>query len=951
MSNLVEQPILNDAYLEPIRHWHIAPNQEPQLRESRRPAQYIMARSSREGGTAQVLHEAVEIALVNRIRERVKTWREAGYPGVTRITRELLAHWNRPIEEYREQKLAERGGVDGPAVSAAGRRTFFCQREAVETVIWLTEATSSEKVGVEIPAEHPDATFERLALKMATGSGKTVVMAMLAAWSICNKVANRQDARFADAVLVVTPNLTVRDRLAGDPERQDAPRPLIPGAPGNYYQAFELVPSHLLPLLVQGKVFVTNWHLFALEDDSRKRGVVKRGAESDAAFCERVLKPLGKASHLLVLNDEAHHAYRAYAQPPEQQLTFGESFETDVSDKEEAERARVWIEGLDRIARVRGIRRCLDLSATPYFLKQSGRREGEPFGWIVSDFGLLDAIESGVVKIPHIPTWDNRGRQEPKYLRLYQEVKSDLPKSEKEIGEKGRAVVVLQQVQDALATLAGQWKKDFLAWQERGREVPPAMIVICNNTAVSSVLARFIGDEGKVLPDLRNDGGVLRTLRIDSKLLKDAEIKALNQTQEEAAKALRAVVMSVGRRGGSGEQVRCVVSVGMLSEGWDAQNVTQILGLRAFSSPLLCEQVIGRGLRRFNYDDLSQPETVDVYGIPFEVLPMAKLGPSGGSGGQVTVVKSVPERQRQFELYFPRVVGYMCDVQYRLEVDWETLPELIVTPEEAPTLVGVGSVVDRQAVPRKFHDREEFYRNNRVRSALFTVASRITANLGNRMLFPQVLKAAEEFYRRKVRYAGKVDSREVCLERYIDQMANTLAVAIRPAEGDSTDRLRPILDPYRPKGSTNGVFFQTSLPCVKTNRSHISHIVCHSKVWERDLAVALERHPAIESYARNYRLGFEIPYDFGGQTHAYTPDFIVKLRRTDGSALHLVLEVKGLEGNQDRAKEAAAHKWVAAVNNWGEMGAWEYIVVTDLTSIASSLDSLTEGKSMSQVAR
>jgi type III restriction enzyme len=288
------------------------------------------------------------------------------------------------------------------------------------------------------------------------------------------------------------------------------------------------------------------------------------------------------------------------------------------------------------------------------------------------------------------------------------------------------------------------------------------------------------------------------------------------------------------------------------------------------------------------------------------------------------------------------VVGYIADARYRIHIDWENLPELIVTPEEAPTWVGVGQVIDRQTVPKEFHDRTEFYQNNRVRSALYAVAARVTASLSNRMLFPQVLKATEEYYQKKVRYKSGVDPREVCLERYIDQITNALAAGIRSDDQEHSGSLRPILDPYRPKGSTNGVFFQTSLYCIKTNRSHISHIVCHSEVWERNLAVALERHPAVESYARNYRLGFEIPYDFGGQTHPYTPDFIVCLRRPDGSRLHVVLEVKGMEGNQDRAKEAGARRWVEAVNNWSELGQWEYLVIKDLTQVESELGALLE---------
>ena len=954
MSNLVENPILNSAFEEPTRHHHFEAGKDPEVREGRRSAQYLMARRERKGGAAQILHEYIELELVNRIRERVKAWREAGYPGVTRVTKELLDYWRSPERE---------------------RRFFFCQLEAVETVIFLTEGPAKDKVGIEIPKEHPDSDLPRWCCKMATGSGKTVVMAMLIAWQILNKAANRQDARFSDAVLVVCPNLTVRDRLRGQDETKagkEPERPLIPNAKGNYFERFDIVPAHLRPLLLQGRVLVTNWHAFALQDDTKKRGVTNRGVESDTAFCDRVLKDLDelrKVSNILVLNDEAHHAYRFYAADlPAPRLPvcvhrtgrrqagdggkekgefLGEQVESDYSKKDEEERARVWIEGLDRIHKVRGIRRVVDLTATPYFLKASGRIEGEPFDWIISDFGLLDAIECGIVKVPHVPTWDNRGQLEPKYKRLYQEVKSRLPRSERELSQAGRGVGLIQEVQDALETLATQWKKDKEAWEQIGREVPPVMIVVCSNTAVAALIADYLSGEGRYvkaasrsMPDLRNDGR-LYTLRIDSELLKKADIKKVNQTQEEAAKELREIVTTVGKRGEKGEQIRCVVSVGMLSEGWDANNVTQILGLRAFSSPLLCEQVIGRGLRRYNYDvdpdGTFPPESCDIYGIPFEVLPIAKVGASGGTERTVTVVKSLPERKRDHEILFPRVVSYISDVKYQIKIDIDGLEPVVVTPEEAPTLVGVSSVVDDRSVSQTFHDRSEFYENNRVQSAVFAVAARVTANLRNRMLFPQVLKAVREYWDKKVEYKGKINEREVCLEKYINLIAQTISDAIRSDDpGDA--RFLPVLDPYRPVGSTNGVFFQTSLHCVKTIRSHISHIACHAKVWERDLAVQLERHPAVLSYARNYRLDFSIPYQWGGGTHQYVPDFIVRVRRRDRSILHLVLEVKGMEDNVDRIKVSAARKWVDAVNNWGKLGLWDYTVVKDLAKIEELLD-------------
>lgn len=924
MSNLVENPILNNAFLEPTRYHLFEPNKEPVEVKGRRPAQYLMARRSREGRAQMIVHEYRNLETVNLIRDRVKKWRESDYPGASRITRELLIHWKSPERD---------------------KKFFFCQLEAVETIIWLVEAPPSEKSGIEIKNTDP---YIRWCLKMATGSGKTVVMAMLIAWSILNKVTDRQNPNYSDAILVVCPNLTIKDRLQVlYPEREG-------GSTGeSYYAKFDIVPSNLRALLTQGKVYVTNWHAFTLQDDTKKRGVVNRGVESDAAFCDRVLEELQGKNNLLVLNDEAHHAYRITASEKQEEDLLGEELESDFSDKEEEERARVWIEGLDRIQKVRGIRRVIDLSATPYFLKSSGRLEGEPFDWIVSDFGLLDSIESGIVKVPHIPVWDDRGQKVPKYLKLYQEVKDKLPRSEKELSEGGRSIALVEEIQGALTTLAGQWKEDLKKWQGAGLPVPPAMIIVCHNTAVSGLIAKFIGDEGKVDPELKNTNGEMRTLRIDSKLLKDAEIREINQTQEQAAERLRMVVSTVGKHvwpGGRppagyegtleppGKKIRCVVSVGMLSEGWDAQNVTQILGLRAFSSPLLCEQVIGRGLRRYNYDDLSVPEYVDIYGIPFEVLPMAKVGALPDGGKPPTFVKSIPEREKDYGLSFPCVVGYIREVKYKIRVEWDRLPVLEITPSDEPTETGVAGMLEGKTMPREFHDRSSWYENNRLQKTFFEIAGRITESLQNRILFPQVLKAVREYYETKVKYKGEIDPREFCLEHYVNLATQSLSNAIRSDDDRDEDKFLPILDPYRPVGSTTGIFFQTSLFCIPTIKSHISHIACHSEVWERDIAVKLENPKnKIKSYVRNYKLGFGIPYDWAGGTHAYIPDFIVQLIKDDGSTLNLVLEVKGLEGNVDRLKEAAAYKWVSAVNTWGKLGKWDFAVVKDLTLLEGIL--------------
>jgi type III restriction enzyme len=942
MNNLVDNPVINTAFAEPTRHFLITRNQAPQLLDGRRPAQYIMARRARKGGGAEVLHESVELELVNRIRERVQAWREAGYPGVTRVTRELLEYWQAPDRD---------------------RRFFFCQIEAAETIIFFSEGPDKDKVGIEVPKEHSASDLPRMCCKMATGSGKTIIMAMLIAWQILNKVQARGDALFSDSVLIVCPNLTVRDRLRGSEATQsgrEPERPLIPNAKGNYFEKFDVVPPHLRPLLAQGRVMVTNWHVFSLQDDAKKRGVVNRGAESNEAFCKRVLKELDlsrKTSNLFVINDEAHHAYRFYPEEKgveAQAELFGEDFESDYTKKDEEERARVWIEGLDRIHKVRGIRRVLDLSATPYFLKTAGpgKVEGEPFPWIVSDFGLLDAIECGIVKVPNVPTWDNAGRLEPRYKNLYEKIKGSLPRSEKELTED---YAVLEEVQDALETLGTQWHQTKEQWEGIGRDVPPVMIVVCSNTAVSALLADYLSGEGKYvrtaghsIPELRNNGEQY-TLRIDTELLRKADIRKTNQSQDEAAKELREIVATVGKRGEKGEKIRCVVSVGMLSEGWDANNVTQILGLRAFSSPLLCEQVIGRGLRRYNYDvdpdGYFPPEFCDVYGIPFEVLPIAKGTAAATEQRDITVVKTLSERTREHEVLFPRVISYVSDVKYRIRVDVDSLAPVVVTSEQAPTLVGVCNVMDQDSTPAIFQDRREFYENNRVQSAMFAIAARITANFKNRMLFPQVLQAVQEYWQKKVRYDGRIDEREACLERYISLITSNIMSGIKSEEGGE-DKFLPVLDPYRPMGSTNGIFFQTSLHCVKTRRSHLSHIACHSRVWERDIAVKIEKHPAVLTYARNYKLGYAIPYFLSGKTLRYEPDFIVRLRHQSGEIFHLVLEVKGEEDNIARLKANAAMKWKDAVNNWGKLGRWEYVMVGDLSSLEEVIDAYVSAPKM-----
>ncbi|MEM3432547.1 MAG: DEAD/DEAH box helicase family protein [Candidatus Methanomethyliaceae archaeon] len=913
MSLLVDNPIINSPFEEPTRYWAYEEGQ-PILKEGRRPAGYFLRARTREAQLAMFEEEFVPLDLVNTIRERVRAWRERGYPGVTPITRQLLTHWNNPEREY---------------------KLFFCQREAAETLIWLVEASPAEKQGIDIPRDNG---LTRYACKMATGSGKTVVMGMVIAWQVLNKLANPQDRRFSDAVLIVCPNLTIRERL----------QVLLPWHKRNYYETFDLVPRGMMERLQQGKFEITNWHLFQPKDDSRSRSVMQRGVESDTAFCRRVLRELGIKQNILVINDEAHHAYRPAPLPDE--------LRKELSSEEVAEReeATVWVSGLDRIQTVRGINFCVDFSATPFYIKSSGYPEGEPFPWVVSDFGLVDAIEAGIVKIPRVPVDDNTGALIPRYFRLWEHINQQLPASERQtVRRRAKPESVLREAEGALAMLASEWKRTFEEFKRANSPVPPVMIVVCDNTDLAKVVHRHIAG-GKVLTELENRAGEEVTFRIDTKLLSEAEGGVEGETKREIAERLRKTVDTIGKTEWEGEgeppgkNIRCVISVGMLNEGWDAQNVTQILGLRAFTSQLLCEQVVGRGLRRTHYDvnpetGLFEPEYVDVYGVPFEVIPVKKK-PVGRTEvhGVSTLVRALPER-KHLEITFPRVEGYVFDVRQRIKIDLDKLPYLVIDPREEPT-----EVVARPAAgyrigrpdrlgpgPEVLHDRNPFHREKRLQATVYEIAAELTGRLKSKrddwcarhILFPQVLKIVWEYLQERVVIAmDDTPLEEIALLKYKHRIIERLTEAIEPDTEAGEPPVLPVIDHLRPLGSTSEVLFRTVRQAVGTTKSHISHVVLDAPVWEHSVAYQLEQMPEVIAYARNDHLDFTIPYEWQGVRHEYRPDYLVRLCARDSSIITVILEIKGFESEHDRQKEVAARRWVRAVNNHGEFGRWEFLV-------------------------
>ncbi len=933
-SLIVDEPIINSPFEEPRFHWRYSDDTGTPVKErSRRPANYYSrSQSSKRIGQANLFSpdEMVQLELADKIRASVKQWRDGGYQGISHISGQLLRHWTAPERE---------------------RKLFFCQIEAIETLIWLVEVNKQQlKIPKDKPHDPGFPALTRYCMKMATGSGKTVVMAMIIAWSVLNKVHNRKKKEFSDAILIVTPNLTVKERLGGvvkpDADDNNLNRALIPGAKGNYYDDFDLVPSALKGALGQGKIFITNWHQFAEKNDSEKRGYPQRGEESSNAFANRVLKPLGSAKNILVINDEAHHAYRPAGSAT---LFHSKTIRSDI------QQATIWVSGLDKINDARKISMVLDLSATPYYIQGSGYPEGSPLPWIISDFGLVDAIECGIVKIPQIPTDTDSGRPVPEYYALWQWINEKLPPSQRATAaRKPKPEAILREAEGALVQLAGQWKKAFEEFQKENREIPPVMIVVCDNTDIAQIVHEYISGErweeysdekgkkqkrkvfgtGKLFPELlSNTPEKEYTIRIDSKLLSEAESNEGN-TKKEAAEVLRKKVSTVGKAGEPGQHVRCVVSVSMLTEGWDARNVTQILGLRAFLSQLLCEQVVGRGLRRIQYDDMTVPEYVDVYGIPFEVIPVRKKPVKQPETVETKLVQALPDREALM-IEFPRVEGFVYQVKHKITADLTNIESITIAPNVQPTEMIVGSLIPGT---REKQTREEFYKSIRLQQIHYAIALQITAALLNQedfkmqarnALFPQVLRMVKAYVKPfekggKIKYEG-ADQRELGLEIYTQRVVERLCNAIRPDKSAGEAPLLPRLERFRPRGSTKEVLFRTARETKPTIKSHVNRVVFDNFRWESIVVYHLEQSDLVVSYAKNDHLGLSIEYQFGASQHAYLPDFVVKL--TNGKTI--LLEVKGHESQQDLEKYEAAKRWCEAVSNWGKMGVWMFEVCKD----------------------
>jgi type III restriction enzyme len=1007
MSNpFFDHPILNSPYKRPDRHWELDATGQPtqKIIEQRRSAAFITpipkpkrvrARASQEsilfdeGEGISTKEQAYDPnPLINQVRAHVDEWRKlvSSNWNVTPETQRLLEHW-------RTHKFS-------------GPRPFFCQLEAVETAIWLTEVAPSIKVGkavlrqLELVNEEANPGLMRMALKLATGAGKTTVMAMIIAWQTINAVRRPTSKLFTRGFLVVAPGLTIKDRL----------RVLQPNDPDSYYKERELVPTDLLDDLNRAKIVITNFHAFML----RERVEISKGGrqllqgrlgdeivtkETEGQMIQRVMPELMGLKNILVLNDEAHHCYREKAEPEEDEVLTGDEKKEATKN---AEAARVWISGIEAVNRKLGVARVVDLSATPFFLAGSGYVEGTLFPWTMSDFSLMDAIECGIVKLPRVPVAQNlpgaTDDDMPMFRELWKHIRTKMPKKGRAAGEELDPLQLPTQLKTALEALYGHYEKTFEAWTQKHISIPPCFIVVCNNTSTSKLVYDYISGFTRKYADGTSqlENGRLKlfrnyddngnpwprphTLLIDSEQLEsgdalDDNFRAMAADEIERFRRdvierkrdlhaadnltdqalLREVMNTVGKPGQLGAQIRCVVSVSMLTEGWDANNVTHVLGVRAFGTQLLCEQVIGRALRRHSYElneeQLFDVEYADVLGIPFDFTAKPVIASPKPPRETVQVKAVLPEREH-LEIRFPRVEGYRVELpDDRIDAVFDDNSVWVLTPEE----VGPSRTQNSGIIGESADLTLEHMADMRASSLLFHLTKRLLETKFREPgepapvhLFGQLKRVTKAWLDTCLKCHGGTYPALLMYQELADKACHRINTAIT-RRFESERPIRVTLDPYNSIGSTRHVRFNTS----NTERwntegpppkNQLNWVILDSE-WEAEFCRVAESHPQVVRYVKNHNLGFEVPYLYGARMLRYLPDFIVDIDDGHGpeDLLHLVVEIKGYRG-EDAKEKAATMKtyWVPGVNNERTFGRWGFAEFCELYQIESEFKAKVE---------
>jgi type III restriction enzyme len=1003
MSNLFfEHPILNSPYEYPSRHWELDDEGQPTQRivDDRRRAQFITPipkPKKRKRGVSQkemVFEEGLGLStekqqydvtsIINEVRAQVTQWRKLP-PSAWQVTPEtarLLEHWRH--------------------YSFGGVRPFFCQMEAVETLIWLTEVATLTRTGKrfieQLDAANKEANPEltRLALKLATGAGKTTVMAMIIAWQTVNAVRHSNSKHFTRGFLVVAPGLTIKDRL----------RVLQPNDPDSYYAGRELVPHDLLGEIGKAKIVITNYHAFKLRERMElsaggrallqgRTGDELNTTETEGQMLQRVMPDLMGLKSILVLNDEAHHCYREKPADEDDEALKGE-------ERKEAEKnneaARLWISGLEAVNRKLGLARVIDLSATPFFLRGSGYAEGTLFPWTMSDFSLMDAIECGIVKLPRVPVAENiPGDEMPVFRNLWENIRKDMPKKGRGSGQELDPLKLPTRLQTALQALYGHYEKTFRLWEEKRLPVPPCFIVVCQNTAISKLVYDYVSGfhrpnedgtttlENGRLALFRNfddsTGNPLprpNTLLIDSEQLEagdslDSNFRAMatdeierfrreiiersgdaraaeNLTDQEL---LREVMNTVGKPGQLGAAIRCVVSVSMLTEGWDANNVTHILGIRAFGTQLLCEQVIGRALRRQSYElneeNLFNAEYADIFGVPFDFTANPVIAPPQPPRDTVTVRAVRPDRDH-LEIRFPRVDGYRVELpEERLMASFNEDSVLELTPDLVGPSITRNSAIIGEGVDLNLEHLDDV----RPSTLLFHLTQRLLytkwrdpGEQPKLHLFGQLKRITKQWLdgdsqRKYLVCKGSTYPALLMYQELADMACKRITDGITRALEDKRP-IKALLDPYNPTGSTAYVRFSTSRADRWDTKgpppkNHVNWVVLDSD-WEAEFCRVAEVHPNVVAYTKNHNLGLEVPYRYGSEVRRYRPDFIVLVDDGGGpdDLLHLIVEIKGYRREDAKEKKSTMETyWIPGVNNLRTYGRWGFAEFTEMYQIES----------------
>jgi len=996
------RPVLNSPYDYPARHWELDAQGQPtqQIIERRRRAEFITPipkpRKRKEKNKQQgfVFDEGKGLStqeqqydptpIINELRRYVDQWRALPNPNSWQVTPEtarLLQHWR----HHRFNDF----------------RPFFCQVEAAETAIWLTEvAPKLGKAGrgflEHLANANHDANPEllRLALKLATGAGKTTVMAMLIAWQTINAVRRPGSKKFTRGFLVVTPGLTIRDRL----------RVLLPNDPDSYYASRELAPNDMLVDLERAKIVITNYHAFKLRERVElskggrsllqgRGGQALNTLETEGQMIQRVMPDLMGIKNIMVINDEAHHCYRE--KPGEEE----DDGDLKGDDRKEAEKnneaARLWISGLEAVNRKLGIAHTIDLSATPFFLRGSGYAEGTLFPWTMSDFSLMDAIESGIVKLPRVPVADNiPGGDMPRFRNLWEHIRARMPKKGRGKGNVLDPFSLPVDLQTALEALYGHYEKTYDLWKESGIQVPPCFIVVCQNTSISKLIYDFISGfhrekvdgsttlENGRLPLFRNfdeHGNQLPrpcTLLIDSEQLESGEAlddnfrtmasdeidrfrreivertgdrrQAENLTDQDL---LREVMNTVGKEDRLGDSIRCVVSVSMLTEGWDANTVTHVLGVRAFGTQLLCEQVIGRALRRQSYDlneeGLFNVEYADVLGVPFDFTAKPVVAPPQPPRETIHVKAVRPDRDH-LEIHFPRVAGYRIELpEERLTAVFNDDSVMELTPDlVGPTITRNLGIIGEGVDLNLLHTGDM-----RRSTLLFHLAKRLLFTKWRDPgedpklhLFGQLKRITKQWLDTCLVCKGGTYPAQLMYQELADMACNRITAGITNALVGKRP-IKAVLDPYNPVGSTMHVNFNTSRRDrweTDARRCHINWVILDSD-WEAEFCRVAESHPHVRVYVKNHNLGLEVPYRYGSEMRTYLPDFIVLVDDGREDPLHLIVEIKGYRREDAKEKKATMETyWVPGVNNHGQYGRWAFTEFTEVYQIETDFEAKVE---------